>query len=184
MRAPDDVLVDLLARSAGGDSVALRSLYEHAAPQLFPVLLRILHRTDLAEEALQEVFVSIWRNAAKFNVHRGHPMAWMIGIARYRAIDVRRQSRLESGAQELDDVADTLFADAPDLSTQAGLATDTQRVAECMRRLSERQHRCIQLAFLDGLSHEEISSKLASPLGTVKSWIRRGLQALKNCLMS
>lgn len=184
MRVPDDLLTDLLTRTAGGDSVALRTLYDRTAPQLFSVLVRILHRTDLAEEALQEVFVSIWRNAARFNVQRGHPMAWMIGIARYRAIDVRRSAKLEAFGQDVSDVQETLVADTADLSTQAELASDAVKLAECMHQLSKQQDRCIRLAFLEGLSHEEVAVKLTSPLGSVKSWIRRGLLALKSCLTS
>lgn len=183
---PDDrdSMVELLARCARHDSVALRALYDLASPQLFSVLLRILHRKDLAEDALQDVFMSVWRNAGAFDTHRGHPMAWMLTIARYRAIDVRRSRRFERAEQDLTDVQDRLVADTVDPSTLAHLSADTQRLAQCMRGLTEQQSRCIRLAFLDGLSHEEVAKSVSSPIGTVKSWIRRGLLALKNCLLS
>ena len=179
-----DALVELLARCGRGDSGALRTLYELASPQLFSVLLRILHRKDLAEDALQDVFINIWRNATAFDTHRGHPMAWMLTIARYRAIDVRRTRRFERSEQDLTDVQDQLVADTVDPSMLAHLSADTQRLTECMRGLSEHQNRCIRLAFLDGLSHEEVAQTVSSPIGTVKSWIRRGLLALKTCLTS
>jgi RNA polymerase sigma-70 factor (ECF subfamily) len=182
MDVSDDPLVGLLARSASGDSVALRTLYERTAPQLFSVLLRILHRTDLAEEALQDVFVNIWRNASSYRTQRGRPMAWMIGIARYRALDIRRSLKHEAKNEDVAEVQERLPAENADVLSQADLSADTQRLTECMRLLSPDQDRCIRLAFLDGLSHEEISRTIGSPMGTVKSWVRRGLQALKACL--
>jgi RNA polymerase sigma-70 factor (ECF subfamily) len=184
MHASDDAIIELLSRCARGDSAALRTLYDLAAPQLFAVLLRILHRADLAEDALQEVFMSIWRNAVTFDVRRGHPMAWMITIARYRAIDVRRRRRFEQSEQDVADVQDKLVAETGDPSSLAALSADTQRLADCMGRLNESQDRCIRLAFIEGLSHEEVARKVSSPIGSVKSWIRRGLLALKDCLVS
>jgi RNA polymerase sigma-70 factor, ECF subfamily len=182
MAVSDEALVDLLSRSAKGDSVALRTLYDHTAPQLFSVVRRILQKNDLAEEALQDVFVSIWRNAALFNTKRGRPMTWMIGIARYRAIDLRRKRKHDQANQEISEVQDTLAAETVELADQATLLSDTRKLAECMGRLSDQQDVCIRLAFLDGLSHDEIATKLTSPIGTVKSWIRRGLRVLKDCL--
>jgi RNA polymerase sigma-70 factor, ECF subfamily len=184
MAVSDTSLVELISRSADGDSVALRTLYEQTSPQLFSVLLRILQRADLAEEALQEVFVSIWRRGAMFNAQRGRPMAWLIGIARNRAIDVRRQRRHEYSSQELTEDEDTLVTEHADLSEEAGLSLDAQRLSDCMQHLSTQQDQCIRLAFLNGLSHEEIAQRLTSPLGSVKSWIRRGLRALKDCLVA
>ncbi|MDY6947524.1 MAG: sigma-70 family RNA polymerase sigma factor [Pseudomonadota bacterium] len=182
MDLPDESLTSLLARSANGDSVALRTLYEQTSPHLFAVLLRILRRTDLAEEALQDVYVNIWRNAATYRTQRGRPMAWMTSIARYRALDIRRSLKREDLNQEVTEVEETLAAENTDVLSQADLSMNSQRLAECMKLLSADQDRCIRLAFVNGLSHEEISRKLSSPMGTVKSWVRRGLQALKACL--
>ena len=182
MDVSDDPLAGLLTRSANGDSVALRTLYEQTAPQLFAVLLRILHRNDLAEEALQDVFVNIWRKAAAYRVQRGRPMAWMISIARYRALDIRRSLKHEASSQDVAEVEDMLVAENTDVLLQADLSSNAQRLAECMKVLSSDQDRCIRLAFLDGLSHDEISRALSTPMGTVKSWVRRGLNALKACL--
>ncbi len=184
MDVPDSTLTDLIARVAKGDSVALRALYEHTARRLFAVLLRIIQRRDLAEEALQEVFVSIWRNAHSFKAERGRPMTWLISMARYRAIDVRRSRRHEYLNRELADVQDTLVAETADVLEQVTLLTDASRLADCMGHLSKQQDTCIRLAFLEGLSHDEIARKLTSPIGTVKTWIRRGLQALKDCLVA
>ncbi|MBL8268557.1 sigma-70 family RNA polymerase sigma factor [Steroidobacter sp.] len=184
MDSVDESLIGLLARSANGDSVALRTLYEQTSPQLFAVLLRILRRSELAEEALQDVYVNIWRNAAAYHAQRGRPMAWMISIARYRALDIRRSLKHEHLNQEVTEMEELLPADNVDVLTQTDLSNDARRLAECMKGLSTDQERCIRLAFLDGLSHDEISRKLSSPMGTVKSWVRRGLMALKACLSS
>jgi RNA polymerase sigma-70 factor, ECF subfamily len=182
MTASDESLTELLSRSAQGDSVALRTLYDHTAPQLFAVLLRIIQRSDLAQEALQDVFISIWRNASAYSAQRGRPMSWMISIARYRAIDVRRSSKHDDATRDLSQVEEVIAAQDADVIEQVDLAVDAQRLSDCMERLSPEQDKCIRLAFLDGLSHEEISRKVSSPMGTVKSWVRRGLRVLKDCL--
>jgi RNA polymerase sigma-70 factor, ECF subfamily len=182
MTASDESLIELLSRSARGDSVALRTLYEQTAPQLYAVLFRIIHRSDLAQEALQDVFISIWRNASAYSAHRGRPMSWLISIARYRAIDVRRSRKHDETARDLSEVEETVAAHDADVVEQANLAGDAERLSECMGHLSPEQDKCIRLAFLEGLSHEEISRKVSSPIGTVKSWVRRGLRVLKDCL--
>ena len=173
----------LLQRCGTGDSAALRTLYDDVAPQLLAVILRILHRRDLAEEALQEVFLSIWRNAASYRPGRGSPMAWLASIARNRALDIRRS--LTSEPLTDDSVAafeETIAGDGNDPEQEAGLAMEGQRLDNCMRHLSPEQNRAIRLAFINGLSYPEIATHIQSPLGSVKSWVRRGLQALKSCL--
>jgi len=174
---------ELLQRCASGDSVALRTLYDDVAPQLLGVILRILHRRDLAEEALQEVFVSVWRNAANYRPGRGSPMAWLASIARNRALDVRRSLKSEPLASApVTEFEETIAVEGNDPEQETGLAVDTQRLDNCMKQLSAEQGRAIRLAFINGLSYPEIAAHIQSPLGTVKSWVRRGLQALKSCL--
>lgn len=178
-------LAALIERVAAADGTALAALYEKTSAQLFAVLLRILKRRDLAEEALQDVFVLLWRKARSFHPERGPAMAWLIGMTRNRAIDIQRSRRREvpleaTGASEPREMA------APEAGPmdEALLALDRKRLEDCMGRLSANQSRGIRLAYLEGLTQEEIAAALASPLGTVKSWIRRGLQALKDCLQS
>jgi RNA polymerase sigma-70 factor, ECF subfamily len=178
----DRELQSLLDRCAAADSGALQRLYEIASPYLFACLTRILRRRALAEEALQDVFVSIWQRAAQFQASRGRPMVWMMSIARYRAIDLLRHERS----------APLLVPDLPD---RAESVEDSKGDAEvwlpaagllerCLALLTERQRSCLELAFVGGNSHEDISRLTGSPLGTVKSWIRRGLQSLRQCLES
>ena len=173
----------LLQRCGSGDSAALRTLYDEVAPHLLAVILRILHRRDLAEEALQEVFLSIWRNAASYRPGRGSPMAWLASIARNRALDVRRSLTAEPLSSEpMTQFEETIAGEGNDPERETGLAVESQRLDNCMRQLTPEQDRAIRLAFINGLSYPEIASHIQTPLGTVKSWIRRGLQALKSCL--
>jgi RNA polymerase sigma-70 factor (ECF subfamily) len=180
----DEQLQRLLDRCAAADSKALQRLYALVSPMLFARITRILRRRALAEEALQDVFISIWQQAGQYAAARGRPMAWMMSIARYRAIDLLRRERF----------APVLVAQPPEGRTDdsehdsEGSSAAWLPSAESMKRgfslLSEQQAHCLELAYLNGNSHEEIARLVSSPLGTVKSWIRRALQSLRQCLES
>src|SRR5579862_5389942 len=175
-------LRELLERCAAADASALPRLYEITSPILFACLTRMLRRRALAEEALQDVFVSIWQRATQFSAARGRPMAWMMSIARYRAIDLLRHERsapvLVPDLPERADSADDSRDDAAPWMPAGGL------LERCLSLLTDRQRNCLELAFVGGNSHEDISRLTGNPLGTVKSWIRRGLQSLRQCLES
>jgi len=178
----DQQLQSLLDRCAAADSTALERLYELASPFLFACLTRILRRRALAEEALQDVFVSIWQRAGQFSAARGRPMAWMMSIARYRAIDMLRHERsapvLVPDLPERADAAEEARDESVPWMPAAGL------LDRCLGLLTDQQRSCLELAFVGGNSHEDISRLTGNPLGTVKSWIRRGLQSLRKCLES
>jgi RNA polymerase sigma-70 factor (ECF subfamily) len=178
----DEQLQSLLSRCAAADADALQRLYALVSPILFASVTRILRRRALAEEALQDVFISIWQQAGQFTAARGRPMTWMMSIARYRAIDLLRRERF----------APVLVAELPEPRTSDD-EPDSQRssaawmppaelMERCLALLSDMQARCLELAFVDGNSHEDIARLMGSPLGTVKSWIRRGLRSLRQCL--
>jgi RNA polymerase sigma-70 factor, ECF subfamily len=173
-------LAALLAGCAKRDAAALEELYRSTAPALLACLMRILRRRALAEEALQDVFVQVWQRAGQYDEHRGRPYAWLVSMARYRAIDILRRERITS--VDPDEIAETLAADAADEGQSLASTGDAQAVEYCMQRLTGEQRECIRLAFLAGRSHPEIAASLARPLGSVKSWIRRGLAALKECI--
>src|ERR1700689_294278 len=180
----DEQLQSLLGRCAAADAAALQRLRALVSPILFAGVPRILRRRALAEEALQDVFISIWQQAGQFTAARGRPMAWMMSIARYRAIDLLRRERR----------APTLVAELPERSSidaesesQGGSAAwlpSSELMEPCLALLSDMQARCLELAFIDGSSHEDIAHLMGSPLGTVKSWIRRALRSLRQCLES
>jgi RNA polymerase sigma-70 factor, ECF subfamily len=180
----DELLQGLLGRCAAADSNALQRLYELVSPILFACVTRILRRRAIAEEALQDVFISIWQQAGQFTAVRGRPMAWMMSIARYRAIDLLRRERF----------APTLVAQPPEPRTMdiepesegssAAWLPSAELMQRCLALLSNQQTQCLELAFVEGHSHENIARLVGSPLGTVKSWIRRGLRSLRQCLES
>ena len=173
----------LLQRCGNGDSEALRTLYDDVAPQLFGMILRILPRRNLAEEVLQEVFLSIWRSAATYQPARSSPMTWLGTIARNRAVDIRRSLKAEPiSGDPMTEFEETIAGEGNDPEQETALAVEGQRLDNCMQQLSPEQNRAIRLAFINGLSYPEIAQHIQSPLGTVKSWVRRGLQALKSCL--
>jgi RNA polymerase sigma-70 factor, ECF subfamily len=176
----DEQLQGLLNRCAAADADALQRLYQLASPILFASLTRILRRRALAEEALQDVFVSIWQRAGQFSAARGRPMAWMMSIARYRAIDLLRHER--SSPLLVPELPEGSVAD-PDANDESTPWMPAAGLMErCLELLTDSQRRCLELAFVGGSSHEDIARVTGSPLGTVKSWIRRGLQSLRQCL--
>jgi RNA polymerase sigma-70 factor, ECF subfamily len=178
----DEQLAALLDRCTAADSGALQRLYELASPVLFACLMRILRRRALAEEALQDVFVSIWQRAGQFHASRGRPMAWMMSIARYRAIDLLRHER--SAPLLVPDLPERAEADEARDESAAAWMPAGGLLERCLGLLNSQQRNCLELAFVGGNSHEAISRLTGNPLGTVKSWIRRGLQSLRQCLES
>jgi RNA polymerase sigma-70 factor (ECF subfamily) len=173
---PEIELAQLLQRCAARDSAAFRSLYDKTSPILFARLLRMLRRRSVAEEALQDVYVRIWERAAQFEAHRGRALAWMVTIARYCAIDLMRRERMTL-------VTDDALDDIPDEST-ADAIEKPNNFEHCIGQLTDNTRTCLTLAFVEGRSHDEIARLTTNPLGSVKSWIRRGLLSLKECLSS
>ena len=177
---PDTVEL-LLIRCARQDERALAELYPLVAAQLFGLLMRMLRSSALAEEALQDVMVRVWQRADQFAAYRGRAMTWLMSIARYRAIDLlraqRKQVTLDEAPEDaLVDVATAEFADNV-TSQRSRRALD-----DCLSRLTPHQRKCIALAYVEGYSQDQIANAIDSPLGTVKSWMRRGLNSLKRCL--
>jgi RNA polymerase sigma-70 factor (ECF subfamily) len=170
----DKQLESLLARCTVADSEALHRLYELVAPNLFACIARILRQRSLAEDALQEVFITIWQRAGQYCATRGRPLTWMMSIARNRAIDLLRRER---GAPMLTDLT------APDsLESNANWIAGSGLLEHCLNLLTGQQRHFLELAFISGTSHQEIADITGSPLGTVKSGIRRALRRLRLCL--
>lgn len=177
-------LAALLTACARQDARAFSRLYELTSPALLGCLIRILRRRALAEEVLQDVYVNIWQRAAQYDAERGRAWAWLVSMARYRAIDILRRERADATdpfelAESLEQQMD---ADASAAIAQESLPGDAQQVVHCLEQLGPDQRNSIRLAFLGGRSHPEIARALDRPIGSVKSWIRRGLVALKECI--
>jgi RNA polymerase sigma factor (sigma-70 family) len=186
-------LADLLARVALRDRQAFQKLYERSSPHLFAVVLRIQRNRTLAEDVLQEVYVNIWRSAASYDVHRAQALTWLTSVARNRAIDSLRRRQTEpdtvssqtwhgDGDPDNDDMIERVASEEPGPEQLLMRAAQAQSIQGCMGELSAEQQQSLALAFYQGLSHAEVADHLSQPLGTVKSWLRRGLQALKGCL--
>ncbi len=174
-----------LAAVGKQDSDAFRRLYDHAAPKLFGFLLRILVKRELAEEALQESFVNIWNNAASYQSHLASPMTWMTTIVRNKAFDMLRKVDhvVEIEPEQFDqDVMNALESTAPPPGRALELSQDAQELSRCFRQLEGMQKQAIVMAYYHDASHSEIAAQLQLPIGTVKTWIRRGLERLRICL--
>lgn len=172
----------LIMRVAAGDQLAMTSLYDTSNRVLFGLLLRILKEHALAEEVLLDVYMQVWRQAASYDELRGSPMAWMLTIARSRAID-----RLRSGRQELllRDSFEGFEENAKseiDVEETAAIAEVQLRVRDALETLPAEQREVIEMAYYGGLSHSEIALQLEQPLGTVKTRIRLGLMKLRDIL--
>lgn len=173
-------LTAALSRVAAGDKAALKSVYELTSAKLFGICARILKERDQAEEVLQEVYVSVWSRAGSFDSERASPITWLATIARNRSIDRLRSRRTQdfSGLDQAEQVAD----DSPDAFTLASDAQDSERLLSCLEQLEAPHRRAIRSAFFDGLAYSQLALRDKVPLGTMKSWIRRGLMQLKGCL--
>jgi RNA polymerase sigma-70 factor, ECF subfamily len=183
MALDGDELDELLGRCARRDASALQALYTRTAPQLLAILVRMLGTRSAAEDALQDVFIRVWQQAGQFERIKGRAMAWMVAIARNRAIDLQRAGRstVLLDAEELAG-AEQLRVEGPAEKAEFGAAYETLR--RCLQILGVAQRQCLLLAYQRGLTHERIAQSLGQPLGTVNSWVRRGLQSLRACIES
>lgn len=179
----EDPLYHLLAAVALQDRKAFRALYDATSAKLFGVALRVLRKDELAEDAVQDAFVAIWHAASGYQPHLAAPLTWMVTIVRNKALDILRRARA-GGADvqmELDD-ADGLADTAAGPYELAQASRDARALADCMDTLAGRQRQAIGMAYLHDLSHSEVAGRLGLPIGTVKTWIRRGLDRLRECL--
>jgi RNA polymerase sigma factor (sigma-70 family) len=173
-------LVEALVATGREDRSAFRTLYNLTSAKLFGVILRICNDRQAAEEVLSEVYLTIWKRAGAFEPGRASPISWLATIARNRAIDWRRSARRTPS---------TPLDEAPDIADDRATAIDTLLQNEearalhlCLDSLDEKQRIAIRTAFFDGLTYAELAERQAVPLGTMKSWVRRGLLRLKDCL--
>jgi RNA polymerase sigma-70 factor, ECF subfamily len=174
-------LEQLLQRCAARDAAALHALYQRMAPQLLAVLTSMLRTRAAAEDALQDVFIRIWNQAGQFEQIKGRPTSWMVAIARYRAIDLLRGSRVTVQLEQAELAgAEQLQVENP--TDRMEFSSASTALGRCLRLLGAPQRQCLVLAYANGLSQERIAQSVGQPLGTVKSWMRRGLQALRACM--
>lgn len=181
----DEQLMALIDRIAQREEDALKALYDLCARKLYGLSLRVVGTAELAEDVLQESFLQVWRNAGDYRATLSPPMAWLGLIVRSRSLDCLRRRAAERThlTQELDEtLADTLEGDAPNPMDTNLASQQAWALHQCLGQLENKQREVISLAYLRDLSHGELAERLALPLGTVKTWIRRGLDKLRDCM--
>ncbi|HWA41833.1 MAG TPA: sigma-70 family RNA polymerase sigma factor [Hypericibacter adhaerens] len=174
------LLAAFLAAVARGDRTALERLYRATAPQLFGLALGIVRRRDLAEEALQETFMAVWRHAGRFDADRGTALGWMARILRNECFDLMAKRGRDAPLDP--EMAEALPdpAAGPEALAQGG--EEALRLKRCLDQLEAQPRASLLLAYYQGLTFHQVAARLGVPLGTVKSWIRRSLVRLKGCL--
>lgn len=172
-------LAALLADVASGDRPALARLYQRTSGRLYGICLRVLRDQAEAEEALQDIFVTVWNKARLYDPAKSAALTWLSVLARNKAVDRVRVKRIATGG--LDEAAE-FPDDSPTAFEVLEAADDRARLAHCLEQLEERYRVLIRDAFVDGASYPELAAREAVPLGTMKSWIRRSLQRLRGCL--
>ncbi len=168
------------------DAIAFRSLYDATSSKLFGFALRILHKQELAEEALQEGYAAIWNNAGSYQAHLAAPMTWMATIVRNKAFDLLRRSdaTVEIDADHFDSEVMNALQDPQATPIEAlQMSGDAKALAHCMSALEGMHRQVVALAYYHDMSHSEVAQQMALPIGTVKTWIRRSLERLRTCLM-
>ncbi len=169
----------LLSRTALRDRAAFAALYDGTSPKLFGICLRILRDRGRAEEALQEAYVKIWQRAGQFDREGGNANAWISAIARNQAIDLLRSGR--KTAEELDE-AGNIADPTPSPEQSAVLASEGRRIDKCMAELPDDRAQAVRAAYVDGYSYEELAQRYNVPLNTMRTWLRRALISLRECL--
>lgn len=173
-------LVWLIAAVAKGDEAAFERLYVATRAKLYGVVLRILRRQDLAEEVVQEAYVKIWHSAGQFNPALASPITWMTSIAHNRAIDIVRK-RTETSLEE-EPSAMEVAAESTDPMARREMTEELKRLLECVGRLEPDRQKLVLLAYYNGWSREQLADKFATPVNTVKTWLRRSLLDIRECL--
>jgi len=179
------LLADLLARTSLSDQKAFAELYRLTSSQLYAIALRILRDPAAAEEVLQEAYVSIWHHAGSYSAAKSQAPTWLTSIVRNRCLDQLRRREVDTVTLSRDDGDDAdldLPAEGPTAVEMLLNGAAAKSVRQCVDALEGAQKQAIALAFYQGLSHAELARHMREPLGTVKSWIRRGLERLKLCL--
>jgi RNA polymerase sigma-70 factor (ECF subfamily) len=173
--------VELVGRlAAGPDEAALSELYDRYQAAMYGLAMRITNDSALAQDAVQEAFVGVWRNAGRYAKARASVRTWMLSITHHRAIDIVRRRRPVSALPEVEEAAEALTA--PDVWPEVARAADAAAVRAAIATLPDSQRQAIELAYFSGLTQTEIASRENVPLGTVKSRVRLGLGALRRAL--
>lgn len=170
---------DLISRVALGDRGAFSELYDATSAKLFGVCLRVLRQRAAAEDAMQDAYIKVWKNAGRYSVNGLSPMTWLITIARNTAID---RHRAQKQTADLDDYSDTLPAPGPSPEQAAIARSDGARIAACLEELKREHCDAIKGAYLDGETYADLAARFSVPLNTMRTWLRRSLISVRECM--
>lgn len=176
----DIKLEDLLYRCALNDEAALNNLYQRTSAKLYALVLSMVTRKDVAEDIMQEAYINIWHNANQYREEKGSALSWMIGIVRNKSIDWLRRN--PKGREVNDEILESVIDPLHNADLSMLNADEAQALIDCIDELNDDQRKAISKVYYLGLTHHEYADHSGHPLGTIKSWIRRGLQKLKRCL--
>lgn len=179
MALDQEQLAVLLQRIQQGDSMAFRDFYLCTSPVALAILLRIFRSRDAAEDVLQDCFLRVWRSAGSYSRDKGAVISWLATLVRNRAIDAIRRQQGGLRFTDVEDVTDQLVDPSPHIEESLAVSQEFEHMGAALSRLSVGERRSIELTYLAGLSVPEVASQLSVPLGTAKSWVRRGLLKLR-----
>jgi RNA polymerase sigma-70 factor (ECF subfamily) len=186
MESRDEELINLIARCAIRDQAALKQLFDRLSPYLNMVAFRILKSEELSNDALQEAFVQIWNNAASYRPDLAKPLTWITSIVRYRALDSlekeNKHNRWRTAPLEQDDDLTAPLDSGPTPEQEAQRDQVHSMLENCMKALGDNSRQSIMLAYLEGYSRDEIAARFKTNINTVKSWLHRGAERLRQCL--
>ncbi len=180
---PQQLLEKHLRGCAQGRHQDLKKLYEITSANLFSVALRILNDRALSEDCLQQVFIKVWNNADRYDSSKARARTWLNTITRNQALDILRRNR-HSDSHEGDEVLQQLEDGGHSQEQQVSHWQDSQKLHRCLQEIPDQQRLCLELAYFEGLTHQGLSERIETSLGTVKTWIRRGLARLQTCMNS
>ena len=182
----DEALINLISRCAIRDQKALKGLFDQVGAYLNAVIYRIVLRDDIANEVLQDAFLQIWQNASSYRCDKAKPLTWMTSIARYRALD--RKDKEQRYTQNIPSTNDEevlhSLADENTPETTVSQKHLDKPILDCLEALNDNISRCLQMAYIHGYSREELAEKFNTKTNTVKSWLHRGSERLKECLQN
>ena len=174
-------LIWLLAAVAKGDQAAFERLYSATRAKLYGVLLRILGKPDLADDVMQETYLKVWRMAGKFDPTIASPITWMVAIARNRAIDIVRQKKPEVSVEDSPEALG-VAGETPAPLARREMTEELRRLLGCLGKLDPEKQRIVLLAYYSGWSREQLAQKLDIPVNTIKTWLRRSLLEIRECM--
>jgi len=175
------LLEKYLLECAAGNHKALKKLYDLCSANLYSVALRILKDRELSEDCLQQVFYKVWNNAGSYDSSKAKAQTWLNTITRNQALDILRKNK-HNDQHDTDDALAYIADDAPSQEENVSLGQDSAAMHKCLKELPEQQKVYLEMAFFEGLTHQALSDRTGTSLGTVKTWIRRGLERLRKCM--